>query len=42
MSSTVLRGNYALRICTHGYRTNASDIDALIEAVVQFGGPVSS
>jgi glutamate/tyrosine decarboxylase-like PLP-dependent enzyme len=35
MSSTVLRGNYALRICTHGYRTRASDIDALIEAVVQ-------
>ncbi len=31
MSSTVLRGNYALRICTHGFRTSASDIDALIE-----------
>jgi glutamate/tyrosine decarboxylase-like PLP-dependent enzyme len=36
MSSTVLRGDYALRICTHGFRTTASDIDALIDAVVQF------
>jgi aromatic-L-amino-acid decarboxylase len=33
MSSTVLRGNYALRICTHGFRTNAADIDALIEMI---------
>jgi len=33
MSSTVLRGNYALRICTHGFRTNAADIDALIETI---------
>lgn len=33
MSSTVLRGHYSLRICTHGFRTTASDIDALMAAV---------
>jgi aromatic-L-amino-acid decarboxylase len=33
MSSTVLRGEYSLRICTHGYRTRSDDIDALIDAV---------
>ena len=33
MSSTVLRGTYSLRICTHSFRTNADDIDALIDAV---------
>jgi len=32
MSSTVLRGDYSLRICTHGYRTSADDLDALIAA----------
>ena len=36
MSSTVLRGNYAVRICTHGFRTTASDIDALIDTVEAF------
>ena len=30
LSSTVLRGRYALRICTHGYRTGAQDVDALV------------
>jgi glutamate/tyrosine decarboxylase-like PLP-dependent enzyme len=33
MSSTVLRGNYALRICTHGFRTTAADIEALIDTI---------
>jgi glutamate/tyrosine decarboxylase-like PLP-dependent enzyme len=36
MSSTVLRGKYALRICTHGFRTNASDIDSLIETIENY------
>ncbi len=35
LSSTALRGNYALRICTHGYRTSAADIDALVDALVR-------
>jgi len=35
MSSTVLRGAYSLRICTHGYRTSANDLDALIAATSQ-------
>jgi glutamate/tyrosine decarboxylase-like PLP-dependent enzyme len=33
MSSTVLRGAYSLRICTHGFRTTADDLDALISAI---------
>lgn len=33
MSSTVLRGDYALRICTHGFRTMAADMEALMVAV---------
>lgn len=33
MSSTVLRGAYSLRICTHGFRTSADDLDALIAAI---------
>jgi glutamate/tyrosine decarboxylase-like PLP-dependent enzyme len=33
MSSTVLRGAYSLRVCTHGFRTTADDLDALIAAI---------
>ena len=38
MSSTVLRGIYSLRICTHSYRTTAADVDALMDAVVEANG----
>ena len=35
MSSTVLRGTYSLRICTHSFRTTADDIDALMDATLE-------
>ncbi|MDP2480158.1 MAG: aminotransferase class I/II-fold pyridoxal phosphate-dependent enzyme [Candidatus Palauibacterales bacterium] len=41
VSSTRLRGRYVLRLCPLGYRTTASDIDALLDDVLRLGAEES-
>ena len=35
ISSTVLRGTFSLRACTHGFRTTEQDLDELVDLIVE-------
>ena len=40
MSPTVLEGRYALRVCIVNFRTDATDIDFLVDEVLRLGSAI--